>query len=98
MTHEALVDAATLARYLNVERSWVYEHALELGARRLGEGPKARLRFSIEEADERLSCSASRGPDEPEKGAAAPVRHYHRRRSLGTGTDLLPVKGQRMAE
>jgi hypothetical protein len=94
----SLVDAETLAHYLNVERSWVYEHAAELGVRRLGTGPKARLRFSIEEVDERLSCSASRGPDEPEKGAAAPIRHHRRRRSLGTGTDLLPVKGQRVAE
>jgi len=38
------VDAATLARLLGVEREWVYEHAEELGAVRLG-GPRGRLRF-----------------------------------------------------
>jgi hypothetical protein len=40
------VDAATLAGELGVERSWVYEHARELHAIRLGSGPRARLRFN----------------------------------------------------
>jgi hypothetical protein len=40
-----LVDAATLAAELGVERSWVYEHADELHPIRLGKGPKPRLRF-----------------------------------------------------
>jgi hypothetical protein len=38
------VDAATLAAEFGVERDWVYAHAEELGALRLG-GPKGRLRF-----------------------------------------------------
>jgi hypothetical protein len=38
------VDAATLAAELAVERDWVYAHAEELGALRLG-GPRGRLRF-----------------------------------------------------
>jgi hypothetical protein len=40
-----LVDAAELARRLGIERSWVYSHAIELGAIELGAGPKPRLRF-----------------------------------------------------
>src|ERR1700683_5313512 len=40
-----LVDAATLAAELGVQRSWVYEHTNELHPIRLGTGPKARLRF-----------------------------------------------------
>jgi hypothetical protein len=40
-----LVDAAELARRLGIERSWVYSHAIELGAVKLGAGPKPRLRF-----------------------------------------------------
>jgi hypothetical protein len=40
-----LVDAAELARRFGIERSWVYSHAIELGAVKLGEGPKPRLRF-----------------------------------------------------
>lgn len=43
-----LVSAAEVARELNVGRQWVYEHAEELGARRLGDGPRARLRFDLE--------------------------------------------------
>ncbi len=40
-----LVDAAELARRLGIERSWVYTHAIELGAVKLGSGRKPRLRF-----------------------------------------------------
>ena len=40
-----LVDAAELARRLGIERSWVYSHAIELGAVKLGGGTKPRLRF-----------------------------------------------------
>lgn len=43
---DRLVDAATLAGELGVERSWVYEHAHELHPIRLGNGPRARLRFN----------------------------------------------------
>jgi len=42
-----LVDAATLARELGVERDWVYANAERLGAIRLG-GPRGRLRFDRE--------------------------------------------------
>ena len=43
-----LVDAAELARRLGIERSWVYTHAIELGAVKLGAGRKPRLRFDPE--------------------------------------------------
>jgi hypothetical protein len=43
-----LVDASELARRFGIERSWVYSHAIELGAVKLGEGPKPRLRFDPE--------------------------------------------------
>jgi hypothetical protein len=42
-----LVDAADLARVLGVDREWVYEHADQLGAVRLGNGPRPRLRFEV---------------------------------------------------
>ena len=41
-----LVDAATLAAMLGVERDWVYAHARELQAVRLG-GRRGRLRFDV---------------------------------------------------
>jgi hypothetical protein len=89
-----LVDAATLAGYLDVERSFVYEHADELGARRLGSGPRARLRFSIAEVDVRLSaCSGSRESSAPDPAPAAASRPRARRR-MGTSVPLLPIRGR----
>jgi hypothetical protein len=43
---EPLVDAVEIARLFGRTRSWVYEHAGELGAVRLGSGPRPRLGFS----------------------------------------------------
>src|SRR5215475_4276901 len=40
-----LVDASELAKRFGIERSWVYSHAIELGAVKLGSGAKPRLRF-----------------------------------------------------
>src|SRR6266571_4338030 len=56
MTHEpdCLVDAATVARYLGCGRDWVYSHADQLGARRLGAGAKPRLRFDFADVDAAL--------------------------------------------
>jgi hypothetical protein len=39
-----LIDAAAVARRLGVRRNWVYAHAAQLGAVRLG-GGRGRLRF-----------------------------------------------------
>src|SRR4051794_40266367 len=47
-----LVDAATIAHHLRVRREWVYDHADELGGQRLGDGPRPRLRFDLDEAVE----------------------------------------------
>jgi hypothetical protein len=41
----SLTVAQVAARY-GVSRSWVYAHQRELGAMRLGSGPRARLRFN----------------------------------------------------
>ena len=43
-----LVDAAELVAMFGIERSWVYAHAIELGAVKLGDGKKPRLRFDPE--------------------------------------------------
>jgi hypothetical protein len=42
---ERWLDAQELAQRLGVSREWVYEHAEELGAKRIGSGPRPRLRF-----------------------------------------------------
>src|SRR4051812_49401472 len=59
---QRLMTAADVAIRLGVSRSWVYDHAQDLGAKRLGGGPKARLRFDPLEVEQRLtSCFESRG-------------------------------------
>ncbi len=47
---EDLVDAATLASHLGVQRCWIYRNAEALGAIRLGSQPRAPLRFALERA------------------------------------------------
>jgi hypothetical protein len=78
------IDAAATARMLSVERDWVYEHAEDLGAIRLG-GPKGRLRFDRRAVCERLAgtrerdLAGGRKPDRPlvrpgHPGRGAPQR------------------------
>ena len=45
-----LLDPKELAGALNVSLDYVYAHAADLGAMRLGDGPKARLRFDLQTA------------------------------------------------
>jgi hypothetical protein len=89
-----LVDAADVAVYLAVERGWVYANADRLGARKLGDGPRARLRFDLEEVDRRLaSCSEGRESDEPAGGTVTPIKPRRRRGRSGTCAPLLPIRG-----
>jgi hypothetical protein len=93
-----LLDAEALARLLGVKRSYVYEHADELGAVRLGDGRKARLRFDAAEARRRLSCSTGRESKDDASAVVEPIRRACRRRPIGTGPDLLPVRGSENAK
>jgi hypothetical protein len=58
---ERLVDAHEIARRIGRSRWWVYEHAGELGAVRLGSGSKPRLAFRPSRVDEDLQA-ATRSP------------------------------------
>jgi hypothetical protein len=86
------VTADVVAEHLSVDRDFVYEHADELGARRLGAGPKARLRFRLDLVDEALSV-AGRESGEPPARMAAPSRRRRPTTSVGTGVPLLPIRG-----
>ena len=58
-----LLDTKTLARMLAVSEEWVREHAAELGAVRVGDGPKGALRFDaarVREALERRRIERSK--------------------------------------
>jgi len=81
-----LLDAAHLAELLGVSRATIYEHADALGAVRLGDGPRGRLRFDVETA---LAASNRRDRPEPEPVPATP-----RRRTSPRAPALLPIGGR----
>jgi hypothetical protein len=81
-----LVDVKTIARMLSVTPSFVYEHAPELGGRKVGTGPKAPWRFDPEQARAGLSRPE---PSQPER---RPVPR--RRRRTPTSVPLLPIRGR----
>jgi hypothetical protein len=88
-----LVDAATLAAELGVDRSWVYAHRTELGAIQLGTGSKPRLRFEPELARNVLAYSASKESQEPKTSAPTPSSGRRRQRRMGSDSGLLPIRG-----
>jgi hypothetical protein len=55
-----LVGPRELAEGLGVSLDYVYAHATELGAMRLGSGPKARIRFDLDSARRLLEARAQR--------------------------------------
>jgi hypothetical protein len=90
----ALVDAATIAEQLGVDRTYVYEHATELGAKRLGRGPKAPLRFDPADVMRRVEeWSASPAPDE--RRAASQSRRRSTTPARTRDRELLPIRGDR---
>lgn len=88
-----LVDAATLAAELGVDRSWVYTHRAELGAIRLGTGSKPRLRFDVDIARESLASSTRKEPQTPQTPVVTGGASRSRRQRLGSSADLLPIRG-----
>lgn len=54
------ITAEEVSRWWGVSRRWVYDHAEELGAQRLGSGRRPRLRFDPDEVAERLGQPANR--------------------------------------
>ena len=74
-----LVDAATLAAMLGVERDWIFAHARELQAVRLG-GKRGRLRFDV--------AVAFRSLDLP---PPTPVRRHQVVKAIDVGGELLPI-------
>jgi hypothetical protein len=77
-----LVDARALALALGVDRSWVYAHAAELHAIRLGNG-RGRLRFDLDKVHRSLN-----GNGDGRKGRRPAS---HRRSVMDAGGELLPI-------
>lgn len=85
-----LLDASQLARQLGTTRAWVYEHANELGAITLGDGPRPRLRFDPETAAQALKARRRPTPATPEPAPDTSRPGRPRRRPPST-VPLLPV-------
>jgi hypothetical protein len=85
-----LLDAGELAGRLGVSREWVYEHANELGAVRLGDGPRARLRFDPNDAARVLDARRRATPPDASTAALEP-RPGRPRRRAPAGAPLLPI-------
>lgn len=79
-----LADAATVARELGVERDWVYAHARELGATRLG-GDRGRLRFDLARIRRDLAC-----PSATKRRSATRRRSCQQPRKRSGDVDLIP--------
>jgi hypothetical protein len=62
---DALVDAAELGRQLGLSRATIYARKAELGAVRVGNGSRARLRFDVERATEALRAAPTLPPQQP---------------------------------
>ncbi|MDO8187233.1 hypothetical protein Q5424_09275 [Conexibacter sp. JD483] len=88
-----LLTAEQVAAMLQVRAEWVYEHAAELGALRLGGGARGRLRFDAEQVRERLRGPAA-AADRPAP-AAGPTARPRRRRPRTGETPLLRVGPKR---
>ena len=56
-----LMSAVEVAQWCGLDRSWVYAHADELGARRLGGGERPRLRFDPVEVSARIDTLGASG-------------------------------------
>ena len=85
-----ILDAAEVAELLRRDRSWVYEHAAELGAFRYGDGPKARLGFDLERIEqwksERAKAPAPRTLPKPTSPRPPGSK------AVAEGVELLPFE------
>jgi hypothetical protein len=88
-----LIDARELAELLGVARDWVYANADRLGGVRLGDGPRARLRFDADRARQAL---AVRDSDVRPRPTASPrPRRGRARRTAVTGVTLIQGRSSR---
>jgi hypothetical protein len=90
---EPLIDAQEVARRTGRTREWVYDHQGELGAIRLGSGPKPRLGF-----DPARVLAHMERVDDPTPVTMPPVAQPSRRQRqradrTAAGAELLRVRG-----
>jgi hypothetical protein len=87
-----LLDATAVALRLGRSRDWVYRHAAELGAVRLGEGDRPRLGFDPAKVAA-YGASVSSAGRRTLDGGNGPVKPTTRRRRVSanaSGTSFCP--------
>ena len=89
-----LINAKQVAAQLGVRPEWVYAHARELGALRLDDGPRARLRFDPALVRQALAQMADGGGPPPE-GAQPKRRGRAPRSALPRGAKLIQGRSMR---
>jgi hypothetical protein len=67
-----LLSAKEVSEWWGVSRGWVYQHARELGAVRIGDGERPRLRFDADVVAERFETWPATRPVAPRAPRRAP--------------------------
>jgi hypothetical protein len=81
-----LIDAEELAQRFGLTRTWVYENAGRLGAVKLSDGPRPRLRF-----DPRVAAQALQRCSDPLPATEPPLPAPTGRRRAPRDVTLLPI-------
>jgi hypothetical protein len=88
-----LVDALEIARRFGVSAAWARENSARLGAVRLGDGPRARMRFDPERVAVELNRrSASVRSAESGSGSTSGPEPVRRRQVAGGRAGQLPTR------
>ncbi len=90
------VDAGAVAKYLHIDRDWVYAHQADLGAVRLGNGERARLRFDLRRVDAYVNaCEKSKGSQSPQSRIGRPRKRHYSPPPSGTLAHSVPARAVR---
>jgi hypothetical protein len=82
-----VVDSQGLAEALGVSADWVRAHSQDLGGRRLGDGPRGRLRFDLDQAVELFHAGAAKP-----RSRVRITQPRRRPRHTPDHVELLPVR------
>jgi hypothetical protein len=95
MAKRGLLKTQEVARLFGVDAEWVRANRVPLGAVRLGDGPRARLRFPRQAIDAYLAAR-SVGPTASAEQAVA--RKARQRAGSPASVPSLPAKGDAVME
>jgi excisionase family DNA binding protein len=92
-----LLTASEAAERLGVSKDYIYAHADDLGALRIGDGPDKRPRLRFSAADLDSACSESKRSQPAASRTPKRKTPRHRPQGVGQKPDLLPIRRERRA-